>query len=101
MPSFIPEQATIRSGLAHSSTRQPLVQIGAGKSAARMAGFRKTRDGFARQAEVDEWRTRLWESRPKIRLDGLHVFTAVSNAIAQKDSSYMPQRVGVKSQLTE
>src|SRR5438034_2408573 len=60
-----------------------------------MTGCYKARDGFARQAEVNELRMRPWESGAKIRLDGLHVFAAVSNAIAQKHDAGLKKHLGL------
>ena len=66
---------------------QPFVERGPGKRPARMARLRETRDCFAGKAEVEKPGAGLRESSAKIGLDELDVFTAVSDAVAQKDDA--------------
>ena len=67
---------------------EPLMQIGPGKTAARMAGLGKSGDRLARQTEIDELDLAVGEFRHGIRLDAFDVMTAVRDAVAEEDDAF-------------
>ena len=66
---------------------EPLVEIGPGKLAAGVAGFRETRDRLARQAEADDFTAPTGDAETDDGFDEIHVGSAVGDAVAEDDDA--------------
>ena len=77
----------VRLGLREDAC-ETFVEIGAGKFSAGVADFGKSRNGFARETEGDDFAVPSGHPRAQDSLDEIHVGAAVGNAVAEEDDPF-------------